>query len=75
MIRNIYVLWDIVFVICMGSMYRYFVEYRYFVRYESCWSYMRSTYGYFVRNMFVKYMEVWEIFMLNIVNTWAYNCY
>ena len=54
MIRNIYVLWDIVFVICMGSMYRYFVEYRYFVRYESCWSYMRSTYGYFVRNMFCK---------------------
>ena len=25
MVRNIYVLWDMVFAICIGSMYRYFV--------------------------------------------------
>ena len=36
---------------------------------------MRSMYGYFVRNVFVKYREVWEVLRLNIVNTWDYSCY
>ena len=35
---------------------------------------MRSMYGYFVRNVFVNYREVWEILRLNIVNTWDYSC-
>ena len=31
--------------------------------------YTRSMYGYFVRDVFVKYREVREILRLNIVNT------
>ena len=27
MVRNIYVLWDMLFLICMGSIWRHFVEY------------------------------------------------
>ena len=41
--------------------------------------YRRSMYIYiyiffFLRNVFVKYMEVWGIWRLNVVNTWAYSC-
>ena len=32
-----------------------------------------NMYGYFVWNVFVKYMEVWEIWRINIVNTWTYS--
>ena len=42
--------------------------YNYFVRHE-VQRYMRSMYGYFVRDVFVKYREVREILRLNIVNT------
>ena len=31
-------------------------------------------YGYFVRNASIKYKEVWEIYRLNMVNTWVYSC-
>ena len=36
---------------------------------------MRSMYVYLVRNVFVKYREVWEILRLNIVNIWGYSYY
>ena len=47
--------------------------YNYFVR-HGVQKYMRSMNGYFVRDVFVKYREVWEILRLNIVNTWNYSC-
>ena len=68
MVRNIYILWDMVFVICIGIICKYFVGY------GSCicilcetWSlsYMRSVYGYFVGNVFVKHMEVWERWVMD----------
>ena len=51
------------------KMYEGGKKYICFVRCGIC-----NMYGYFVRNVFVKYMEVWEILRLNIVNTWAYSC-
>ena len=61
-----YILWDIVFVICMGIICRYFVGhgsfiyiYIYFERHGILIC-MRGMYGYFVGNVFGKYMEVWD---------------
>ena len=56
-----YILWDMVFVICIGIICKYFVGHGSYMLCES-WSlkYMMSMYGYFVRKVFVKYMEVWD---------------
>ena len=67
MIRNVYILWDMVFVICMGIICRYFVGhgsyiyiYIYTLRdmeFKDVWE---VCMGIFWGMCFVKWMEVWD---------------
>ena len=63
MVRSIYILWDMVFVICIelyvDTLLNMDLVYVWYVR-HGVWRYMKSMYDYFVRNVFVKYMEVWD---------------
>ena len=67
MIRNVYILWDMVFVICIGIICRYFVGhgsyiyiYIYTLRdmeFKDVWE---VCIGIFWGMCFVKWMEVWD---------------
>ena len=63
MVRSIYILWDMVFALCIelyvDTLLNMDLVYVCYVR-HGVWRYMRSMYGYFARNVFVKYMEVWD---------------
>ena len=61
MVRSIYILWDMVFVICIelyvDTLLNMDLVYVWYVR-HGVWRYMKSMYGYFARNVFKIYGSV-----------------
>ena len=67
MIRNMYILWDMVFVICMRIIRRYFVGHGSFIyiyiytlrdmEFKGAWE---VCMGILWGNVYGKYMEVWD---------------